>query len=140
MNISFLDPSQQFNSAILSACSAWILISLGMLSRLLTWRFFFQMRQLTLELYFSLFASVSNWSCVFFCYSVSFLFCLKVLTFAESWLWYSQDLVQDLALDLFVNLASCCGQVRSMHLLQYFKYSLVLALQSLGVWTIILKI
>lgn len=60
MKISFLDPSQQLNNAILNACLAWILISLGTLSRLLTWRLFFQMRQLILELYFSLFASVSN--------------------------------------------------------------------------------
>lgn len=29
MNISFLDPSQQFNNAILSACLAWLLISFG---------------------------------------------------------------------------------------------------------------
>ena len=120
MNISFLDPSQQFNNAVLNACLAWILISLGMLSRLLTWWLFFQMRQLTLELYFSLFASVSNLLLyIFLLFCLLFTLCLKFLTFAESWLWYSQDLVQDLALDLFINLALCCGQVRGMSLLSF---------------------
>lgn len=66
MNISCLDPSQQFNSAILSACLAWILISLGMLSRSLSWRLSFQMRQLMLELRFSSFAFCFKLGLVYF--------------------------------------------------------------------------